>query len=84
MNHEPTTDDILQDAIDKIAGTDEALHGAVATRWLVVTEHEWPQESGRTTFSVFRSNDQPPWISLGLLRFATIQEEDRALAPDGE
>jgi len=78
--HMPDADELLQEAIDKIAGADEALHGAVATRWMLVTEHMWPDEGGHSTFSVFRSPNQPPWVSLGLLRFAELQEEERALA----
>ena len=77
-------DELLQDAIDKIASADPALHGAVATQWLLVTEHMRADQGGGSTFSVFRSSRQAPWVSMGLLRFAELQEEERALAGTDE
>ena len=72
------TDAALVEAVSRIADTDPSLAGAAAKTWLLLTEHEWPDDEGRT-FSVFRCPNQPPWQALGLLRFATVQEEGRAL-----
>ena len=84
MTDAASTESLLQEAISRLAETDEGLAGSTPVKWLVVAEHEWAEE-GQKTFSVFRSSDQPPWEALGLLRFATLQEEERALlGPMGE
>lgn len=71
------TDAMLAEAVGRIADTDSSLTGATPTKWLLITEHARPGLGH--TLSVFRSDEQPPWDSLGLLRFATVQEESRAL-----
>lgn len=78
MTDATSTESLLHEAITRLAGVDEGLAGATPVKWIVVAEHEWAEE-GEKTLSVFRSSDQPPWEALGLLRFATLQEEERAL-----
>ena len=77
MSDEPSmsTEGALNDAIGGLASTDAHLEGSRATKWIVVVESEWDDGS---TLSVFRSEDQRPWDSLGMLRFAILQEERRA------
>jgi hypothetical protein len=67
---------ILEKAIGRVAAKDASLRGSKAARWLVITEHEWAE--GGSTLSVFRSEAQPPWDTLGLLGFATAIETERA------
>lgn len=69
--------EVLQPALDQIAERDETLTGGKIRRFYLITEHEW--EDGSSTVSSFRSPEVAPWDALGLLRFMTIVEEDRAL-----
>ena len=48
------TDAALVEAVGRIADTDPSLAGAHVTKWILLTEHEWADDEGRT-FSVFRS-----------------------------
>jgi hypothetical protein len=68
---------ILDKAIGRVASKDVSLRGSKAKRWLVIAEHEWPDDEG-ATLSIFRSDGQPPWESLGMLGFATAIETERA------
>jgi hypothetical protein len=70
----------LQQAVEGLVERDPALAGSTSTKWLFISEHTWPDGGGQT-FSTFRSVDMPPWDALGLLRFATVQEEERSLYP---
>lgn len=70
-------DETLQAAIDEVHRLDEHLQGMQPKRWMLVVESE--DEEGRTV-SVMRSDDMPPWETLGLLRFATLQEEGRSFS----
>ncbi len=74
---------MLAEAVARIAATDPALAGAQPTKWLLITEHERAEGAGRT-LSVFRSPDQLPWDTLGLLRFASLQEEQSAVYGDDD
>ncbi len=71
-------DEVLRRAIDKVSKVDDHLKGSQPGHWLLVPESELDD---RKTISVFKSGDQKPWDSLGLLRFATLHEELRAVGP---
>lgn len=66
----------LDKAIHRIASKDDSLRGSIATRWVVVAEHEWPE--GGSTFSIFHSDPLSPWDTLGMLSFATAIETTKA------
>ncbi|MEO6999456.1 MAG: hypothetical protein ABI112_15350 [Terracoccus sp.] len=74
----PGPDEVLKRAIDKVSRVDEHLKGSQPGYWLLILESELDD---RKTISVFKSGDQKPWDSLGLLRFATLHEELRACGP---
>ncbi len=66
------TEDVLQAAVERVHDLDEALSGMRPTRWLLVVESE--DEHARTV-SILESGSIAPWDALGLLRFATLQQE---------
>ncbi|GAB3887669.1 hypothetical protein [Terrabacter terrigena] len=71
-------DGLLRRAIEKVTRADDHLKGSRPGKWMLVLESEMDD---RKTISVFKSAQQKPWDSLGLLRFATLQEELRAYGP---
>lgn len=79
MSSKPSDpDEVLQRAINKVSRVDDHLQGSQPGKWLLILESELDD---RKTISVFKSSDQKPWDSLGLLRFATLHEELRASGP---
>jgi hypothetical protein len=78
VDDEDPVNAILQAAMEGVARTDEALKGAHVTKWFLVSEHEWPDSTGRT-LSTFRSDGMTPWEALGLLEFSKIAERERIL-----
>jgi hypothetical protein len=69
-------DKVLKRAVRKVVEADDHLRGSTPERWLLVLETDAGE---RKTLSVFESPGLKPWESLGLLRFATLQEEMRAV-----
>ncbi len=66
------TEDVLQAAIDRVHELEPGLVGMRPARWLLVLESE--DEHARTV-SVMQSGAITPWDALGLLRFATLEQE---------
>lgn len=73
-------DEILWQAMADFGDADPALAGSVPKQYIVLLESEWPGEG--STFSVMKSNGMRPWESLGLLKFAQMQEEAEAMSHD--
>lgn len=68
----PETEDVLQAAVERVHELEPGLGGMRPARWVLVLESE--DEHARTV-SVMQSGAITPWDALGLLRFATLQEE---------
>lgn len=66
------TEDVLQAAIERVHEREPGLAGMHPARWLLVLESE--DEHARTV-SVMQSGAITPWDALGLLRFATLEQE---------
>jgi hypothetical protein len=66
------TENVLQAAIERVHGLEPGLEGMRPARWLLVLESE--DEHARTV-SVMQSGAVTPWDALGLLRFATLEQE---------
>lgn len=66
--------EVLQSAIERVHEIDDHLAGMRPARWMLIAESE--DADGRTV-TVSHSDDLAPWETLGLLRFATLQEEAR-------
>lgn len=79
MSH--SADDVLQTAIERCHEVDDHLDGMKPLRWMVVVESA--DDDGRTV-TISRSEDLAPWEALGLLRFATLQEEARTFSDEIE
>lgn len=73
-------DEILLQAMTDFGNADPSLAGSVPKQYIVLLESEWPGEG--STFSVVKSGYMRPWESLGLLKFAQMQEEAAAMAHD--
>ena len=68
----PETEDVLQAAIERVHGLQPGLEGMRPARWLLVLESE---DDHARTVSVMESGALTPWDALGLLRFATLEQE---------
>jgi GNAT superfamily N-acetyltransferase len=72
----------LAEALERLAEMDDAVpDGARLSGWFVVAEHE--VDGGKhTVLTRYAPDEQPPWRSMGLLRFAGSAEEHQAFAPE--
>jgi hypothetical protein len=71
------TREVVQAAVEKVHELDEHLEGMRPKRWMLIVESD---DDEGATVSVTSSGDMPPWETLGLLRFATLQEEGRSFS----
>jgi len=67
-----TTDEILADPIAALDLPD----GAMPLSAIVLVEYARPGEDGRKRLALVSDDDLPPWVSIGMLRFAAQLEYD--------